>query len=133
MFDDNTFDAKIVTPHPLDEGSIVYSLHPDPAGQCRAARKPSTRVEPEADRAGLVDTGLGAGRTRVTGEPSMRKAASRIANNRVRERPSSSRTKSPSYVRSKPTTAPQNPVAASSTTRSRSAATSGVTRFCLRV
>ena len=36
MFDDNTFDAKIVTPHPLDEGSIVYSLHPDPAGQCRA-------------------------------------------------------------------------------------------------
>lgn len=30
---------------------------------------------------------MGAGRTSVTGEPSIRKAASRIANNRVRERP----------------------------------------------
>jgi hypothetical protein len=59
------------------------------------ARSPSTRVEPDAERVGRAGAAAW-GRTSVTGCPSIRKAASRIANSRTRPLRSSSLTNSPS-------------------------------------
>lgn len=87
------------------------------------ARTPSTAIEPEAVRRRAAGTGARAGRRNVTGWPSSRNAAG--SSGKLRRRPC--RSSSTTAPDSKPTTAPQNPDSASSTTRSGSASTSGVT------
>jgi hypothetical protein len=85
---------------------------------------PSTAIEPEAVIRVLGET-TAAGFRNVTAFPSSRNAAG--ASGKLRRLPNlSSSTTAPS---SKPTTAPQNPESASSTTRSGSASTSGTTFF----
>ena len=126
----DALDAQVVAPHPLDELGVVEALDPDPAapgdpGPCAvdgdragrgARRRRGCRRRP--------------GGTSVTGLPSSRKPgpAGRVA---VPCR-SSSTTSGARGLFSTPTTAPQNPVCASSTTRPVSAGTSGggVVRGC---
>jgi hypothetical protein len=100
-----------------------------PSTQIRAARAvrarwPSTRTDPDADRAGAAGARLGT--TRVAGAPSNRNPAGRNGNTRLPPWRSSRVTPRAST----PTTAPQNPLAGSSTTSPGSATTSGI---CLRV
>ncbi len=121
----HALDAQVVAPHPLDQLGVVQALHPDPGGPRgarRCGRPPVT--EPDAERVGVARA-RGAGTTSVAGAPSNRKAAGRSGNTRRRPCRSSSVTSRASTA----TTAPQNPLAGSSTTSPSSAGTSGT---CLR-
>jgi len=43
-FDNDAFDAQVVTPDPFDECGVVHSLDPDAAGACDARRRPRDGV-----------------------------------------------------------------------------------------
>ena len=99
-----------------------------PSTQIRLARavravRFATFTDPDADTTGPFATG--GGTTSVAGRPSTRNAAGRSG--KTRWRPCrSSRVTSRTSTR---TTAPQNPLAGSSTTTPRSAGTSGISRL----
>ena len=98
--DDDALDPQVVAPDPLDQLRIVLALDPDAAA-----------TEPEAVR--VLATGTApTGRTRVTGTPSSRNPAGSSGKTRTLPRRSSSETRSLSHS----TTAPPQPVPASSTT-----------------
>ena len=88
----------------------------------RAARF-ATFTDPDAEITGPA--AAGGGTTSVAGRPSTRNAAGRSGNTRCRPCRSSSVTSRTSTR----TTAPQNPLAGSSTTVPRSAGTSGIWRL----
>ena len=87
----------------------------------RAGARCGGATEPEAVLAGPRGRAAGAARTRVTGFPSSRNAAR--SSGKIRCLPWRSSSVTPSF--SQPTTAPQNAPSAVSTTRPRSASTSG--------
>lgn len=120
-FDDDAFDAQVVTPDAFDELGVVLAFDPD-AGVAGDAGLQAL----DLDRAGRRDLPAGAFAgaltgTSVTGLPSSRKPAG--ANGKTRWRPlASSSTTLPYSIF---TTAPQKPLTGSSTTRPGSAGTSG--------
>ena len=100
-----------------------------PSTQMRLARATragasATAVEPDAVREDRAGGGVRAGRTRVTGSPSIKNPAG--SSGKERRRPS--RSTRVTAAASQPSTAPQNPDSASSATRPSVAATSGTTR-----
>ncbi|SCD86956.1 hypothetical protein GA0115236_126610 [Streptomyces sp. IgraMP-1] len=89
------------------------------------ARAPGTATDPEAVREGVAGACPAFGRTRVTGRPSRRKPRSTMGKTRCLPNRSSRVTTGPSADFSQRITAPQKPLAGSSTTRSATASTSG--------
>ena len=123
--DDDALDAQVIAPDALDQGGVVQALDQNPAGLARSARgRTATATEPEAVRL-AAPRAAGLGLTSVHSAPSKRKAAGSMANARRLPNRSSSRTRSLPTS----TTAPHQPLAASSTTRPGSAATSRDRRY----
>ena len=71
-FDHDAELAQVVAPHVFEQLGVVLALDPDPAGRGHPAARPSPATEPDAVIRWVAAFAV-AGRTSVTGLPSIRK------------------------------------------------------------